>query len=338
MAGDEGSALGLTKFDGTDFSFWRMQMEDFLYSKKLHFPLDKKPEDMKDDEWNLLDRQVLGVIRLTLSKNVVHNVAKEKTTTGLMKALSDMYEKPSVNSKVHLMKKLFNLKMGEGALVVEHLNNFNTVINQLVSVDIKFDDEICALILLASLPNSWEPMRAAVTNSIGNAKLKFIDIRDTILAKEIHRKDSGEASTSSSALNVENRGRNFERNSKKSSGRDKSRFRSKSRGRKKVECWNCGKIGHISKNCRAPKKNEDKKSDEVNVIAEDVHDALLLSVDNHLDSWVIDSGASFHTTANRDVLENYVVENLGKVYLTDGEPLDIVGIGDVRLKTSNGSV
>ena len=118
---------------------------------------------MKDDEWNLLDRQVLGVIRLTLSKNVAHNVAKEKTTAGLMKALSDMYEKPSANNKVHLMKKLFNLKMGEGASVVEHLNNFNTVINQLVSVDIKFDDEICALILLASLPNSWEPMRAAIT-------------------------------------------------------------------------------------------------------------------------------------------------------------------------------
>ena len=79
-------------------------MEDFLYSKKLHLPLDKKPEGMKDDEWNLLDRQVLGVIRLMLSKNIAHNVAKEKTTAGLMKALSDMYEKPSANNKVHLMK------------------------------------------------------------------------------------------------------------------------------------------------------------------------------------------------------------------------------------------
>ena len=54
-----------------------MQLEDYLHSKKLHLPLGHKPEGMKDDEWKLLDRQVLGVIRLTLSKNVAHNVAIE---------------------------------------------------------------------------------------------------------------------------------------------------------------------------------------------------------------------------------------------------------------------
>ena len=56
------------------------------------------------------------------------------------------------------------------------------------------------------------------------------------------------------------------------------------------------------------------------------------------DSWVLDSGASFHTTSQCDLLENYVVGNHGKVYLADGEPLDIIGIGDVRLKMPNGSV
>ena len=129
-------------------------MEDFLFSKKLHLPLVVKPEGMKDDEWNLLDRQVLGVIRLTLSKNLAYNVAKEKTTLGIMQALADMYEKPSTNNKIYLMKNLFNLKMPEGSLMVEHLNSYNTVVNQLVSVGIKFEDESCALILLASRPNN----------------------------------------------------------------------------------------------------------------------------------------------------------------------------------------
>ena len=53
---------------------------------------------------------------------------------------------------------------------------------------------------------------------------------------------------------------------------------------------------------------------------------------------MIDLGASFHTTAHRDVLENYVTKSHGKVYLVDGEPLDIIGMGDVSLKMSNGSV
>ena len=40
-----------------------------------------------------IDREVLRVIRLTLSRSVAHNVIKEKTTVDLMKVLSGMYEK-----------------------------------------------------------------------------------------------------------------------------------------------------------------------------------------------------------------------------------------------------
>ena len=115
--------------------------------------LGTKPEAIKAEEWALLDRQVLGVIRLTLSRFVAHNVVKEKTTADLIKALSGMYEKPSANNKVHLMKKLFNLKIAENASVA-HLNEFNTITNQLSSVEIDLDEEIRALIVLASLPNS----------------------------------------------------------------------------------------------------------------------------------------------------------------------------------------
>ncbi|KAL1204365.1 Retrovirus-related Pol polyprotein from transposon TNT 1-94 [Cardamine amara subsp. amara] len=111
MGGEDGLAHNIRKFDGTNYAFWRMQIEDYLYGRKLHQPLSKKPEKMDQEEWDLLDRQVLGVIRLTLSKNVAHNVAKEKTTERLMKVLSDIYEKLSANNKVFLMKKLFQLMM-----------------------------------------------------------------------------------------------------------------------------------------------------------------------------------------------------------------------------------
>ncbi|KAL6345593.1 hypothetical protein AAG906_017323 [Vitis piasezkii] len=175
-----------------------MQIEDYLYGRKLHLPLlGTKPENMK----------VLGVIRLTLSRSVAHNVVKEKTITNLMKDLSGMYEKPSANNKVRLMKKLFNLNMAENASVAQHLNEFNTITNQFLFVEIDFDDKIRALIVLAFLPNSWEAMRMAVRNSTGKEKLKYNDIRDLILAEEIRRRDASETSRSSSPLNLETRGR-----------------------------------------------------------------------------------------------------------------------------------
>ena len=93
------------------------------------------------------------------------------------------------------------------------MNEFNTITNQLSSVEIDFDDEIRALIVLASLPNSWEAMRMTVSNSTRKEKLKYNDIRDLIMTEEIRKRDAGETSGSGFALNLEIRGRGNNRNS-----------------------------------------------------------------------------------------------------------------------------
>ena len=97
----EEGKVRIEKFDGKDFGFLKMQIEDYLYQKQLHEPLSrKKSEKMKQAYWDLLDRQALGVIRLTLARNVAFNIVKGKTTADLMKALSNMYEKPSESNKI----------------------------------------------------------------------------------------------------------------------------------------------------------------------------------------------------------------------------------------------
>jgi len=52
---------------------------------------------------------------------------------------------------------------------------------------------------------------------------------------------------------------------------------------------------------------------------------------------VLDSGASFHATSQKEFFENYVPENLGKVYLGNEQSCEIVGNGVVKIKL-NGSV
>ena len=84
---------------------------------------------MKDEEWEVLDRKELGTIRLCLASSVAFNISKEKTTEGVMSALSKLYEKPLASNKVFLMKHLFNMKMSKDRSVVDHLNKFNTLTN-----------------------------------------------------------------------------------------------------------------------------------------------------------------------------------------------------------------
>ena len=47
MSREESKRFGIEKFDETDFGYWRMQIEDYLYGKKLHLSLlGEKPESM----------------------------------------------------------------------------------------------------------------------------------------------------------------------------------------------------------------------------------------------------------------------------------------------------
>jgi len=336
MASEEGK-VKIDKFNGKDFGFWKMQIEDYLYQKKMHLPLSgEKPEKMTKEEWDLLDRQALGVIRLSLTRNVAFNIIDEKTTSGLMSALSNMYEKPSASNKVHLMRRLFNLKMTEGGSVTEHINEFNVILTQLSSVSITFDDEVKALILLSSLPESWSATVTAVSSSSRDSKLKLDDIRDLILSEDIRRRESSESS--GSALNTESRGRTSQRGQSYGRGRSKPRRRSQSKNRKEIICWNCDKKGHFSSQCREPKKKREqqKEDNSANITAEQGGDALICSVDSPVESWILDSGASFHSTPSKELLHNYVAGNFGKVYLADDEPLDIMGKGEVHIKTAQG--
>ena len=70
-----------------------------------------------------------------------------------------------------------------------------------------------------------------VSNSTGKEKLKYNDIQDLILAEEIHRRDASETLGSGSAINLETRGRDNDRDSNqgRSKSRNSNRNRSKSR-------------------------------------------------------------------------------------------------------------
>ena len=79
----ENGKFRVEKFNGQNFSLWKMQMEDYLYQKDLYLPLGgkkKQPKDMDDEEWNILDRKALETIRLCLAASVAFNISKETTT------------------------------------------------------------------------------------------------------------------------------------------------------------------------------------------------------------------------------------------------------------------
>jgi hypothetical protein len=195
------------------------------------------------------------MIQLILAASVDFNISKEKRTKDMMDALAKLYEKPSASNKVFLMKRLFNMKMLEGGSIANHLNEFKTVTNQPSSVKVDFDYEVKALIIFYSLPERWNILVMVVSNFVSSSNtLKFDDVVSVILNEEMRWKSIGE--TSGNALNMENMGKQKDR---EKGSRNRENYR-KGRSKSifgKIECWNCGKKGHLKKDSISLKKQRD---------------------------------------------------------------------------------
>eukprot|EP00253_Pinus_taeda_P019639 PITA_19639 len=157
-----------------------------------------------------------------------------------------------------LRKKLYNLRTKDGESVTEHLNAFNTLVSQLLSIDIKIADEDKCISLLCSLPDSWDSLVIAIgSNTIA---LQFDEIVSSLLTEEMRWKNMG--SQNGDALFVRGRSQNINKN-KSSSGRSKSREGSKSPGKLiKVVCWKCENEEHYKRDCKSKAPDKGKGSND----------------------------------------------------------------------------
>jgi hypothetical protein len=231
--------------------------------------------------------------------------------------------------------------MEDGDSVTKHLNAFNTLVSQLIYVDIKLEEEDKCITLLCSLPDSWDNLVVAIGSTNQQSALKFEDVVASLLSEEMRRKSMGEHNMD--ALMV--RGHSKERRNKFTGGRSKSRGRSKSLGDplKKV-CWKCGKPGNFKKNCRSRSVERGKGIDDTTSMEgksslEEGGDVYLASTSTQSKSevWFIDSSASFHMTPHREWFCEYERCD-GDVFLGDDWPTKIIGCGRVKLQLKDGRV
>jgi hypothetical protein len=79
-----------------------------------------------------------------------------------------------LTTKLYLKQKLYGLKMQEGSDLVEHLNVFSQMVADLARREVTVDDEDKTIILLCSLPPSYE--HVVTTLTYGKETIKIEDI------------------------------------------------------------------------------------------------------------------------------------------------------------------
>ena len=190
-------------------------------------------------------------------------------------------------------------------------------------------------------------------------------MESNLLTEEVNKKNL-DNTRGSSALVV--RGRSTDK--KKWQNKGKSKSKSRDRSVKDLECYHCGKKGHLRRDCRLfkqekgkEKAKEDKpkstvKIEEINAVSEDEVDDTVVSSDDDgeillnsrlesahlvttddimLHDWILDSGASFHVTPHKEWFTTYDAKRTGRVRLGNDYVCEIMGVGDMHLKFQQGS-
>ncbi|MCO5614480.1 hypothetical protein L7F22_068763 [Adiantum nelumboides] len=143
---------------------------------------------MDEEEWNKMDELTLSTIMLTLIESVYFNVADKVLAYDAWTKLSGLYEKKSAASQVYWLKKLVDLKMKEGTPMSNHLNEFNTIYNQLSVQGVKFDEPVRAMFLLITLPKSWDTFHTALSNFAPPDGLTIVGVEGNLLIEETNSK------------------------------------------------------------------------------------------------------------------------------------------------------
>ncbi|KHN13665.1 Retrovirus-related Pol polyprotein from transposon TNT 1-94, partial [Glycine soja] len=333
-----GTRFDVEKFTGeNDFSLRRIKMQALLVHQGLDDALQgasKLPSTLSDKEKKDLLSKAHSTIILSLGDEVLREVAEEKSAAGIWLKLESLYMTKSLTNKLYLKKRLHQLKMEEGSSIKEHVSLFTKAVLDLKSVDVRIDEEDQAVMLLCSLPSSFENL--VDTMLFGRDTLTLEEVKATLNSRELKKKITENKGEGGDPEALMARGRLEKRDSK-----SKNKRRSKYKNEK--ACYYCKKEGHFRKECpERKKKNNGKYNDEsdIAVVADGYESAEVLSISTkkHSEEWILDSGCSFHMTPNLEWFSSYKEIDGGKVLMGNNMVCNVIGIGTIKLKVQDGFV
>jgi len=314
------------------------RIELYLQSKSLGQVIEKEidlsPLSAKSNEVDFKAREKLILDDLKARSYIVNKlnadafnlIRAEKSAYSILSKLKEHYQSESASSVLVRFDKLLDLRYDSSKSLISHVAEINSQILQLKDSG-NFDwDKLHILILLRSMPKNQDWSSTITSLKVQEKELskekviRILQDTETELNSKLQKGPPSEKKTSIA----------FNTNKIKS---------------KDIECYRCGKKGHVKKDCHVNPKNFIKSANNVQR-SKDAQKATGTAEDKSFsyvahdkgvditELWIKDSGASDHYCNNKSMFFEYKDNPDDKyVEVASGVRYKIQGSGSIRVKS-----
>ena len=343
------NGIALTQFDGLDWANWSNMLEAVLC---LHEANDiirhaAPPAGVDVGEWNTVHRCGLAYLCLFIKPDIYSLITSEvdyPTFFSKWELLHNTYGGAMGSTTIfNLWISITQARLNDSAPMAPPLAKLNETRVALFNTSMGITDTQYCLILLNTLPASYEVLASTILAAGAPTALKHTEITACILSEEARWSGPSGSSLNTAA---------------------KAPIKGKGKGKKwdhsGLTCHYCNKVGHIKPDCRKRKKDEaeekkkegsasgskaanshvkvDSPSTEWGASIVEVNDnevGIALYAAERV-RWMMDSGAMHNITPHLSDFKNYTPCQ-GTVRLEDKSTISQVGVGSVIFKTSPGA-
>ncbi|KMQ89437.1 retrovirus-related pol polyprotein from transposon tnt 1-94 [Lasius niger] len=289
-----------------------------------------KPEPTMTDaaevrDWNIKDEKAKSDLILSIGASQLKLIKNCTTSRELWLQLENTFQSKRPARKATLLKSLILQKMSEGDDVREHLHGFLDTVDKLSEMDVVINPDQLAIIMLYSLPSSFENFRVAIESRDELPEPETL--RTKIVEESDARKNTGTSNQSQDAMFVNRKKRSKQKEnqtSKEDQKKDKSfkykRFKCHGKRHKAFEC--------------PSQKADDKGSSRISLLStEGTVDVCQIADNTDKNVWCLDSGCTSHICKDINSFTDISESESSKLKLASDACADVKARGVATIAT-----
>ncbi len=166
----------MEKFDGTNFHLWKFKMCMILSKHGLWKFVDRSAtlpsEKVASADYNEKEMKAFALFCEHLTNAQLAHIQYCDNVKSAWEALCGVHETKTIGNKLFLRRRFFTIKMQEGDDMLVHINIVEALADQLRSIEVNITDEDVYMVLLMSLPPSFDNL----VTSLESMSTKDVDL------------------------------------------------------------------------------------------------------------------------------------------------------------------